>query len=526
MVDTPFMKYFKEERAKGISPEVIKQEFAKIQTPPTENGDPLVLRYGDESDEEKEYYEGLDITAPTEEEELSIREKIRKQMQTYIDAINKVYAGLIGKEEEAGVERLGQTRAITARAGLLGGPRGVAQMEKTKGYTQAQIKILEEEKGLEVAKIFGRIDERAEAEIQLRKTEAKEASKEYITYLKEQTVEAKNDASMLAQSGISLDRLKKAMREGGKEGEVYEQLLEETGWSELQFDAMYNMSLPKEDQVDWQYQIVKGVAGKNKIVAYGMDPITGTLKQHSYDLDFDVPEDDKEWNLMITPNGTPLFWTKEGDIEIPKGFKAGEFAKEEELLGGLTTDQLRELNRVQTNVRQDPDIKQFPIVRDRYSTVIEMAKRADGVGDLSLLRAYARLIDPASSVREEEFRSMASAQGALTKRGIELTGGMITGEMLTPEAREQFVSAAKVEYQRKLEAYQGAKDFYTGQLKNFEIPPELGIRDISLPPAKEDVELLRGQLKAGEIIVQVKATGELGILPESEFDEDYYKKIE
>lgn len=101
------------------------------------------------------------------------------------------------------------------------------------------------------------------------------------------------------------------------------------------------------------------------------------------------------------------------------------------------------INQIVDNIRQDPDISNFRKVNNSLSNILSASQQNSGVGDLTLLREYAKLVDPNTGVREEEFQSMASAQGALAQRGVQLTSGMITGKRLTPGARADFVKNAQ-----------------------------------------------------------------------------------
>ena len=159
-------------RQRGLSVELVQPGWIpEGGWPELEGGEKKVRRYGEEREE---HFEGMDTTMPTEAEEKKIREDTATRMQSYIDAINLRYAQLMGGEEKRGEERLGMTRAMMARGGLMGAPMGAAQMEKTKGFTQEQIRLLGQERELKKEAILTRIDERATEEIRLKRKETKE----------------------------------------------------------------------------------------------------------------------------------------------------------------------------------------------------------------------------------------------------------------------------------------------------------------------------------------------------------------
>ncbi|RKX72458.1 hypothetical protein DRP43_00740 [candidate division TA06 bacterium] len=287
---------------------------------------PRVSRYQKEA---KTYYEGLDRTAPTPEDEAKIREETRKAMQAQIDAIEKVYKDMLTQEKTRGQERLGMTRAMAAAGGLLGSPMGEAQRQKTVALNKAQEQALQNEKQAKIEAILAKADERAERKIELEKAKAEKNEKEYLDYLRNAQEQSRKDMLGLAQSGVPLSKLKSQVDTGDYGKTYYEQLLEETGYSPLQFDALYNQALDEATKIPFHYKLEKGTSGKWQVLAYGVDPTTNKLVTEVYDTELQIPEDGKEWKFMIAPNGTPLLYTDQGDVKIPSGFREGQFAKPE-----------------------------------------------------------------------------------------------------------------------------------------------------------------------------------------------------
>lgn len=267
-----------------------------------------VLRYGGEDDKRKKLMEGLDITPPTAEEEEEIREKTRKAIEAQIDAIDAMYAGLARREEEKGVERLGRTRAMVSRGGLLGSPMGVAQMEKTKQYTAEQLKLLEEEKNVRIQSILGRADERAEEEIRLKQKEARENIAIYMDYLKGVRDEAREDWSGLAKSGVTLDQIK-------ENKEYYDQALEELNMNNLKFDFWYESNLPKAQQLDYSEIEYRGDNGNLWLKRIGFDPVTGEKKEYNYDLGLPWPTEPTEIKVF---DGVPYKAVKDEEGNVIK----------------------------------------------------------------------------------------------------------------------------------------------------------------------------------------------------------------
>jgi len=147
-------------------------------------------------------------------------------------------------------------------------------------------------------------------------------------------------------------------------------------------------------------------------------------------------------------------------------------------MGGLTKDQRTELNRIQDNVRQDPDIKNFIEIRDGYERVQTGANLKNAQGDLALLFGYMKMLDPNSVVRETEFANAESAMGYAQKI-LNAPSKFFKGNRLTDEGRKFFAGAANKLYATKETQHNRAVDFYSNQLDTFGIPTNLGIRDFS-----------------------------------------------
>ena len=268
----------------------------------------FVSRAGYESEEEKKmrlYMEGLPKEEPTEAEEKSIQEYYHNLAQSQLDAINKMYAGMITKEEVAGEERLGQTRAMGARAGLLGSPMGATQMTRTKELTTESIAAIQAEQNYKIQTILGRVDERSEEEVRRRRDESQANAEKYMDYLKANLEENKEDYAGLAESGVTLARLK-ANRD------YYKQATEEVGMSEMEFDFWYESKMPKAERADFSEYQYRGKNGNVWIKKISFDPETG--KKTEYEYDIGIPYDVEE--EIQTFDGVPYKAVKDADGNI------------------------------------------------------------------------------------------------------------------------------------------------------------------------------------------------------------------
>jgi len=241
-------------------------------------------------------------------DENAIREETRKRMQTQVDAINASFASMISQENVAGDDRMGQTRAVNARSGLMGSDFGAATTEKTRQFNTSQVQAIEAQKNAQVQAILQNIEDRAGAEIARKKEESLgQYNREMEDYQAEQE-KARGDLQMLAKSGVPLESLNPQQKSA---------LLSQAGYDDEAFgELVYNAMKPKAQQIDYKFEKLADGQG----LFYGIDPTTGELITKN--IKVDLPPD---WNMQIAPDGTVIGYDKNtGEARVMSG--KGEFA--------------------------------------------------------------------------------------------------------------------------------------------------------------------------------------------------------
>lgn len=114
------------------------------------------------------------------------------------------------------------------------------------------------------------------------------------------------------------------------------------------------------------------------------------------------------------------------------------------------------LNSLTRNVKSDKDVDNFIAVRDGLDMGLGGAKAKSNLGDILLMRSIARISDPASSVREEEFKTFAGAQGVMAQYGVNLTNKMWGKGQLTTFGRSQMTAQLRNIYNKKKEQHDRA----------------------------------------------------------------------
>lgn len=120
---------------------------------------------------------------------------------------------------------------------------------------------------------------------------------------------------------------------------------------------------------------------------------------------------------------------------------------------GLTGDQIRLAGGLRDDYRGQS--KDFFTVRDAYERVQAAGANPTPAGDVALLYAFMKILDPGSVVRETEFATAAKT-GSLPQQIQAAALRVVNGQRLTPAQRADFMSRAKNLYD-KTQARQNAR---------------------------------------------------------------------
>lgn len=85
--------------------------------------------------------------------------------------------------------------------------------------------------------------------------------------------------------------------------------------------------------------------------------------------------------------------------------------------------------------------KDYGTVKTAHETIKALGNKPSAAGDIALVTAYMRMVDPGSSVKEGEFANAENAGGVPTKVRARYNN-LLNGERLTEEQRKDFVSQA------------------------------------------------------------------------------------
>lgn len=418
--------------------------FAKPGESPVAN--PLVQRYSQapsdplskaRNDLMKQYAAGSTPPDPN-----SIREQVRSQLQAQVDATDRYYNDLVAREQQAGEVRNARVRGVNVRAGLIGSDFASANAENQAEANRGAISAIENERALKLSAIFDKIDERAQKRIETETALAKANAEQRVALLSQIQGEARNDVLSIAKGGFSLEKF--------KQDAAYSQILEESGLSEFELDALYNANLPKKAAKDINYQKI----GNNKIAAFWVGD-DGTIQKQEYD--FEIPAE-KELKVI---DGVPYLYDPATQVLAPaKGFtpKSGTppvAGEDPQLYSGLSSSTATAVRAKASAFKTEAVVQNFATVQEGYNFARALSNTTQNpADDQALIYSLAKALDPGSVVREGEYATAQKyAQSWINAYGKGVEQAILGTGFLSESARKNIKQTIEQKYQASKKSY-------------------------------------------------------------------------
>ena len=129
-------------------------------------------------------------------------------------------------------------------------------------------------------------------------------------------------------------------------------------------------------------------------------------------------------------------------------------------------------------------VKDYANRRGALGIIEASASNPNAAGDMSLIFAYMRMLDPGSVVRTSEFE-LAAAAGSLPQRVQAQYESVKSGKALTNEQRESFVKRANTIYERATVDFSELYENYEGRARRLGLAPEDALVDYRFKSASE-----------------------------------------
>lgn len=132
------------------------------------------------------------------------------------------------------------------------------------------------------------------------------------------------------------------------------------------------------------------------------------------------------------------------------------------------------------------DSKPYLTMREAFQRV--NATTPDAAGDLSLIFAYMKILDPNSVVREQEFANAQNAAG-VPDRVRNLYNQVMQGTRLNPEQRRQFKEQARALFEGAVRNQKQVRGTYSSRAKQLGVPENMVLdaedEFLSAPPVQQ-----------------------------------------
>jgi len=162
-----------------------------------------------------------------------------------------------------------------------------------------------------------------------------------------------------------------------------------------------------------------------------------------------------------------------------------------------------------------PEVKSFKDVSIGMDKIRSAAQSGTAAGDMALIFAFMKILDPGSSVKEGEYASAKNAQGVPDKV-LTAYNNAKDGQILSPAARAEFLKSSEQLYETERARYSAAAQRYRGMAEKQKLAPD-------------DVAMDRGP-DAPEPMVNVKRKSDGKVLPIAKskaatLDKDKYEVV-
>ncbi len=242
------------------------------------------------------------------------------------------------------------------------------------------------------------------------------------------------------------------------------------GYNSMIAKALQNPDMPDAD--------LAGLAS-NPWAGESNNPIAAALmgqaiqrRDPSYQLDMDYKR--AQLNDLQNPKSTQQSLMNIGDGVVFDP-NTREWITQPTPEGGaavaMDPDMIKAEGTLRTEYGNTNTVKDFGLQTQAYQRVLDSATNPSPAGDMALLYAYMKMLDPGSVVRETEFATAASSGsfGERIKAGVDQ---ILNGTRLTDVQRKDFLERAGQIYQGASELQGDTNERYSGLAQEYGFDPE------------------------------------------------------
>jgi hypothetical protein len=426
-----------------------------------------------------------------------IAERKRKEAAGLIDTIETEYQQNKAGLEKKGQERLAMDNAVSVLSGLTGSTEAARTRGTVLDANDKEQQALTNKKAQDLAKIYMQISSDAETEARHQMEDATKSAEEVVARRSAAQSKAAEQVKGLAAGGL-VDF--ESFKNSPQNAKVYQYALDSVGGSEDALRAMFLLNRPKDQLVGTPQRI------GNKYVQAYQNPITGAVKYESLELPFDLPNTYSKFeklgdNLVAVPDNwdgdVSKLRTVAGAISTTERLQqeslALDIAKKKQEIGATAgapakaAEQKQQALALAQELRSDDAPGKSSAVGSSAAKFVPWGQSLGLQGDRSAFEA--RLNTLKSNLTLDNLKLLKGAMSDKDLLFLNSVGSSLSTDM------------SEAEFNKELDR----------------IIEKLGSSGVTAPAAHPD-------LQPGEILVKDKASGQLGAIPENEFDGALYER--
>lgn len=174
-------------------------------------------------------------------------------------------------------------------------------------------------------------------------------------------------------------------------------------------------------------------------------------------------------------NGAPTVASGGGARVVAQGENRGLSPSEQRAEARAQQSEQTANRKTEVDLRREfnnrQEVKDFRTVQSAYNSVQAAARNPSAAGDLSLIFAYMKILDPGSVVREQEFANAQNAAG-VPDQIRNRYNQILNGQRLNPNQRRDFLNQANNLFQTRRQTYANVENEYRGYAESYGVSPD------------------------------------------------------
>lgn len=432
---------------------------------------PYYSRYsGTQNQQAAESY--LDTFKAPETQE-QIQERMSRDAQKSIDAVNALYDQRLQEQKQINEGRDRGTNSVNVLSGLSGSSEANVAVDRTNKVNQREVDTILAEKSVQIQGILSQIRTSAATEARSQRDDARASAESVLARRKATQEEAIANLTQLASAGTTLKGLKET------DEAVYRHLVDSVGGEAMASAILFN-GRPKDTLVgtpqlfgSQMFQAYQTPDGRIKYEAIplpeGVDA-AGIQSIEKTDNGIFIIRKDGTWATVtgsekqkedFTLSEGAARYDAEGNV-IASRPKTATPSAPGDGFGGYSSKQTTALTKLNENVSKNASYSKTASMRTYADNVAASLSQKSGVGDIAAINQFQKVIDEGAVTRDQDVKLISSAQSLVSSLQTKIKK-LERGDQLSQGQRDEIANLVSKIYEAQVTAL--SKDPYISAKK-------------------------------------------------------------